>query len=201
MKKYLLLFLMAVTALWCNAETPAEVLQKSLSKLKGASGISCSFSGKGSAGSLYGKFEAKGNKFHITTPQGETWYDGTTMWTLSKATKEVTIVTPTAQEISEVNPLAYLNAPVADYRLFFSKRKDAANYLVLLNPKKKNSGIKAVEIGINKKSFIPVHVMVKDNHNSVSSVNISGVTLKNISDGVFKFNAKSYPGYEIVDLR
>ena len=58
------------------------------------------------------------------------------MWTANASTKETTVTVPTAAEVAEVNPLAYIHGYDANYRIAFSKNREAGKYRILLNPKK-----------------------------------------------------------------
>lgn len=195
-----LIILMAVSAF--GALTPEQVLRKASSSLLNAKGIECRFSLSGSQGSLQGSLKAKGKKFAITTPGLSTWYDGKTMWTANASTKETTVTVPTAAEVAEVNPLAYIHGYDANYRIVFSKNREAGKYRILLNPKKRNTGIKAVDITINAKSFKPERIYIRQSNGQLITVMIRSLNLSaSVSASEFTYPASRYRGYETVDLR
>lgn len=201
--KKLLIFIFAVIVMTSASQalTPAEVLSKSVAKINNAASIDCKFALSGSNGSLNGSLSAHGRKFRLTTPAGSTWYDGTNMWTANPKSKEITLVNPTESEVNESNPFAYLSSYKSQYNLFFSKRKDNGRYLVLLNPKKKNADIKAVEVAVNKKTFLPERFIIRDRNDNVTTVTVQSLSLKSSGAGSFTCPVQSMSDYELIDLR
>lgn len=202
-KVFALILLLLLTGCGCAcAQTATEVLGKAAAKINAAKGISCRFAVTGDAGGVSGNLLASGKRFSITSPSASVWYDGKTMWTLNLSSKEVTVTSPTSAEVAETNPLTYIHGYQSDYRVTFSKRKDSSHYLVLLNPKKKNTGVKAVEIDINKKSYMPSKIIVRFDDDRRAYISISSLNYNaKVSSGSFTFPVSRYKGYEIVDLR
>ena len=185
-----------------QAGSAAEVLHKTASKIRNAGKVSCMFTLEGSKGSLKGTLNSEGSKFKLATPGSTTWFDGTRMWTSNPGTKEITLVTPTAEEIRESNPFSYLDSYEKDFNVFFSKRKDSGHYLVLLNPKRENTGLKAVEVAVNKKTFLPDRFIVRDSRDNVTTINVNSLSLKsNPGPGGYVCPVESMKDYEIIDLR
>lgn len=56
-----------------------------------------------------------GNCFRFDLGNAQVWYDGATQWSYSPETKEVTILTPTAAELAESNPLTILQTLGSDF--------------------------------------------------------------------------------------
>lgn len=183
------------------AQSPAEVLSESVAKINKSASVDCKFMLSGTSGKLNGSLTARGRKFRLTTPAGSTWYDGTNMWSANPKTKEITLVNPTESEVNESNPFAYLSSYKSDYRLFFSRRKENGRYLVLLNPKKANSDIKAVEVAVNKKTFLPERFIIRDRNDNVTTVTVQSLSLKSAADGQFTCPVHSMSDYELIDLR
>lgn len=124
------------------------------------------------------------------------------MWTANPASKEITLVEPTQQEVRESNPFSYLDGYKATYNIYFSRRKDSARHLVLLNPKAKNSDIKAVEIAVNKKTYLPERFIIRDRNDRVTTIEITSLKLTGKSpDATFVCPVKQMGDYEVVDLR
>lgn len=198
----LLFFLLLMGCGCASAQTASEVLGKAAAKIKAAKGISCRFAVTGNAGGVSGNLQAAGQRFSITSASSSVWYDGKTMWTLNPSSKEVTVTAPTSSEVAETNPLTYVQGYQAGYKVTFSKRKDSSHYLVLLNPKRKNTGVKAVEIDVNKKSYMPSKIIVRFDDDRRAYISISGLSYNaKVSAASFTFPASRYKGYEIVDLR
>ncbi|MDE7401954.1 MAG: outer-membrane lipoprotein carrier protein LolA [Muribaculaceae bacterium] len=177
-------------------------MQTAVAKVKGSNSVSAKFTVKYAQHSTTGDFKARGKKFRLKVPGAITWYDGKYMWTLSEATGEVTLVNPGSQEIAESNPFSYLDSYVKDFNVYKSKRTDTNNHLILLNPKTKKSDVKAIEIAINKKSLLPVRFIIRDKNDAVTQIQVSELNLtSNSKESDFKFDAKSHPDYQIIDLR
>ena len=186
----------------CCAQSASQILDKAVSKLSKASTVNCKFRITADKNNINGAFKSKGRKFFLDTPVGKTWFDGSRMWTANPKTKEITLVSPTSDEINEVNPFAYLDNYKKKYITGLSKRKDNNNYLVLLNPRSKKDPVKAVEIAINKNTFLPVRFIIRDRNDKVSTVYIDALSLsvKN-KDNLFECPTGSMSDYEVIDLR
>ena len=183
------------------ALAPDEVLGRAVGKLSKSGNVDCKFAITGNNGSINGSLSASGRKFRMTTSMGSTWYDGKNMWTSNPETKEITIVNPTEGEVRESNPFSYLDSYASHYRLFFSKRKDDARYLVLLNPKSAKSDIKAVEVAVNKKTFMPERFIIRDRNDNVTTINIKSLSLASYPQGTFVCPVDKMKDYELIDLR
>lgn len=200
----ILVFSVLIVCFGLRAESPDQVLNKTVSKIRNASDINCKFRIEGDGQKINGAFKSSGKKFILDTPAGKTWYDGESMYTTNPRTREVTVVRPTVQEVAEVNPFSYLNSYKSDYVMGFSKRKDGTRYLVVLNPKDvKKAGIKAVEVAVNKKTFLPERFIIRDTNDRITTVTVEALSLSkegNKSE-TFAFPAASFKDYETVDLR
>ena len=185
------------------AITPEEVMAKAVSKIESAPGIAGRYTAGGDLGSASGSFRFDGRRAFMESPQGgKSWYDGRNLWTLNPRTKEVTISIPDREELMAVNPMLYVTGYRQGYRLFFSKKTDPGKYLVLLNPKKGGTGIKAIEIGINKGNFMPEHILVRDESDRRTLINLRNLSYtRKFMNSDFTFPAAKYKGYETVDLR
>lgn len=193
---------MILAAVPMSAQNAVQVLDKAIAKLSSAPGVTCSFTASGDGGNVKGTLKTGGEKFHLSTPASKTWYDGRTMWTANAQTKEITIVNPTAEEISQVNPFAYLRGVRGNYRMAFSKRKEAGKHLVVLNPVRKGEGIKAVEVALDKTTLLPVRFIIRDDNDRRTTINVSGLNLKGgNAPSDFICPSKNLKGYEVVDLR
>ncbi len=202
MKKILfLLIALFVMSSACMALTPAEVLDKAVNKLNTAGTIDCKFVLSGANGNINGSLSVQGRKFRMTTPLGSSWYDGVNLWSSNPKTKEITLVNPSDAEVREANPFSYLSSYKSEFRLFFSKRKDAKRYLVLLNPKTRNSDIKAVEVAVNKQTFLPERFIIRDRNDNITTINVQSLSLKKNSGESFKCPVANMSDYELVDLR
>lgn len=202
--KALVLLLAIFSSFLCNAAelNPTQVLDKAVGKLSKASSVNCNFRISADKNNINGSFKSSGSKFTLDSPVSKTWYDGKNMWTANPKSKEITLVNPSTQEIKEANPFAYLNSYKNNYIYAFSKRKENGHYLVVLNPKDKKSQIKAVEVAINEKTFLPERFIIRDRNNKITTILIESLSLKiDNPASAFVCPVSSMQDYEFVDLR
>lgn len=145
----------------------------------------------------------KGSRYRISVTGQEIFSDGNNVWTFDKASNEVTV--------SKLDPSANSLTPQKLFTNFYDK-----DFLYKLNGTAKLNGkmLKEVELTpIDKtKPFHKVLVYVDNN-----AINTTKIFEKNgnrytystnsltpnavIADAMFVFDAKKYPGVEVVDLR
>jgi outer membrane lipoprotein carrier protein len=151
------------------------------------------------AGNVY----MKGNKYRISVTGQEIFSDGSTVWTFDKASNEVTI--------SKIDPSANSITPQKLFTNFYDK-----DFLYKLNGPAKINGkaVKEVELTPIDKTKAFHKVLLYVDNNSISTTKIfekngnrytySTTSLSSngaIADTMFLFDAKKYPGVEVVDLR
>lgn len=201
--KYIFILLFALISIPnIHAESPAEILGKAATKLTNATGANCTFKISGNEINLGGTFKSSRNKFCLQTSASTTWYDGEKMWTANHSSKEITLVNPTTEELNEVNPFAYIQSYNSKYRIYLSKRKDSSRHLVLLNPRNSKDQIKAIEIAINKKTYLPERFIIRDKNDNRTTIYVNSLSLtsKNSSSD-FVCPVKAMSDYELIDLR
>jgi outer membrane lipoprotein carrier protein len=153
-----------------------------------------------------GNLFMKGTKYRITLIDGQDIFcDGANIWTYDKSANEVTI--------TKFDPSQNAITPQKLFTNFYDK-----DFLYKLNGEKTEAGKKLQEIELTpfdkSKSFFKVYLDVDKASNTIYSTKIldkSGVhyvytvsTLNGnapISDEVFVFDQKKFPGVELVDLR
>lgn len=184
-----------------GASSADMVLKESAAKIKAAKGVDASFKLTMGGRSVTGTLKSSGNKFAISTSAGSSWYNGKAMWTYNPSSGETTVVTPTAAELAEVNPLVYLNSYSTNYTASFSKNKIQGQTTIILTPKKKRNAIKQVEIAIGGNK-LPSSIKITSSDGSASVVTISKLNLgSTIASSEFEYPKAKFPKAEIVDLR
>lgn len=182
----------AVSAKFKNYKS---VQAKFLLKIENASGKSL--------GTKTGTVYMKGTKYRISVTGQEIYCDGTNIWTYDKASKEVTI--------SKIDPSANSITPQKLFTNFYDK-----DFLYKLNgnvpingkpmqeveltPIDKTKAFHKVLVYIDKSVINTTKVFEKTGNRYTYSVN-NMTTNGNITDATFLFDAKQYPGVEVVDLR
>ena len=220
MKKiYSSLFLIFAATLFIHAQIPKGMGKSDPDAKKILDGVSAKFKNYKSVqakfalkienaagknlGTKSGSVYMKGTKYRISVTGQEIFSDGNNVWTYDKSSNEVTI--------NKIDPSANSITPQKLFTNFYDK-----DFLYKLNGPVKLNGknFKEVELTpIDKtKAFFKVLVYV-DN----ASINTTKVFEKtgnrytysttslipngNVADAMFVFDAKRYPGVEVVDLR
>ena len=146
-----------------------------------------------------GTVSMKGSKYRISVTGQEIFSDGSNIWTLDKASKEVTI--------SRIDPSANSLTPQKLFTNFYDK-----DFLYKLNGTTKSvSEIELTPIDKTKPFF---KILLYVNKNSIATTKLfektgnkytySTTSLTpnaNVPDATFVFDSKKYPGVEVVDLR
>lgn len=182
-----------------NATEARKVLDKAASVIGSKGGASASFKiSSEKIGSTTGTIIIKGRKFHARTPQAIVWYNGKTQWSYMKSTDEVNISTPNGAQQMAMNPYHFINIYKSGYTL--SMTTSGNSYNVHLVAQNKKAGIQEMYILVNKKSYIPSQVKMREGP-TWTTITVSNFQAKNQNDNTFVFNAKEFPHAEIVDLR
>lgn len=154
-------------------------------------------------GTKTGNVYMKGSKYRISLPGQEIFSDGSNVWTFDQDANEVTI--------SRLDPSSNSLTPQKLFTNFYEK-----DFLYKLNGPATIAGksLKEIELTpIDKtKPFFKVLLYVDNN-----AINTTKIFEKNgnrytystnalkpnaaVADAVFVFDAKKYPGVEVVDLR
>jgi outer membrane lipoprotein-sorting protein len=218
MKKILCgLVLMTCSAIVVNAQAPKGMGQSDPDAKKVLDAVSAKFktfksvtakyalkvenSGGKSMGTDAGTVYMKGTKYRISGKGKETFCDGSTVWAYDKASNEVTI--------SKLDPANNTITPQKLFTNFYDK-----DFLYKLNGEVK--GVQEVELTpidkskpffkvlvfINKATLTLNTAKVFEKTGNRMSYSVSGMnTTTVVADAQFVFDAKKYPGVEVVDLR
>lgn len=154
-------------------------------------------------GTKKGALSMKATKYRISVAGQEIFSDGSNTWTYEKAANEVTI--------NKIDPTANSITPQKLFTNFYDK-----DFLYKLNGKVKEGGKSMQEIELTpidkSKTFFKVLLYIDQNNIMTTKIfeksgskftySISGMkTGTALADNVFVFDAKKYPGVEVVDLR
>lgn len=196
--------LAAFTAFNCKAApSAAQIMQSAYQNLMKSGGITASYtvSVKGH-GKASGSLKVMGKKFFISYAGVSTWYDGKNQWNYNAESKEVTISVPTSEELQSVNPYSILSSYKSNYNVSLATSKIAGTYALLLTPKSASNPVKKATLYLRASDYQPSRLDVVSSDGVVSTIIITQIrTNQKLSDSAFKFNAKSYPGVSVVDLR
>lgn len=196
----LLSFIMGCGSL--SAQTADAVLKKTAAAIKGADGLSASFTLTSGSQKISGSMKSASGKFSLVTSTISTWYDGKTMWTYNSKTNETTVMTPTQAELAEANPLYVVNSYSGNFTASFAKTQPKGAKAIVLTPKSKKLGYKSVHITISDATNLPSQVVVVPLSGQKITITVAQVkTRQKLQASAFTYPKSKYPGAEIVDLR
>ncbi len=175
-----------------------EVLDQTAKKVgSGAASASFTLTGENVKRTV-GKILIKGDKFNAVTETATVWFDGTTQWTYMANNDEVNISTPNANQLSQMNPLNFINLYKKGYTL--SMTTSNGTHEVHMVAESSSAQIQEVYVSVNAKTYIPTQVRMKK-RGSWLTISINNFHSLSIDDGAFRFNKSDYPTAEIIDLR
>ncbi|MDO4309155.1 MAG: LolA-like putative outer membrane lipoprotein chaperone [Prevotella sp.] len=199
MRKTAIIFIMTLICNVIAAQSAKTVLDKTAAVVSNKDGVSAGFKiTDGQYGNLSGTIAVKGQKFQASTPQVNVWFDGKTLWTLMKSSNEVNVSNPTANELAAINPYNFINIYRSGYK--YDMKTVGKEFQVHLTATDKSRKIQEMYINVNKSSYVPSQVKMLRG-GKWSTITISNFKKASLSDSQFRFNPKSYPDAEIIDLR
>lgn len=200
--KYLLLLaaiFMADSIFAQNANQARTCLDKATAIVANQGGVTARFalSRPGSVGRTSGTISVKGTKFVATTPQMTIWFNGKTQWSYMKSTNEVNISTPTEAQRLSMNPYSLMTMYRQGYDLSMTNKGNA--YLIHMKAANAQRSVQEVYVTVSKNYQLQAIRMKQGG--KWTTITVSGIQRKNLSDALFTFNRKSHPSAEIIDLR
>lgn len=156
-------------------------------------------------GTKKGVVYIQGARYRVSISDQEIYSDGNNIWTFDKSANEV--------QLTKFDPDANTITPQKMFTNFYDK-----DFLYKLNGETKKGGktiqeieltpvdkTKAffkvlVEVDKSSKNIVSTKVFEKNGNRYVYTITSMKVNT-NLADSLFVFNAKDYPGVEVVDLR
>ena len=144
----------------------------------------------------------KGDCFVLESGGVKSWFDGTTQWSYVADNEEVSISSPTPEEIQAVNPYTL----VTMYRKGFNYRYEG---LKLRNNKRGHEitliphtqeDVRMITIYVGEDN-IPFYIGVDMKNGHYEEFVLSSLEKIALEDRFFRFNPKEYPDAEVIDLR
>lgn len=204
MKKIFFTFIIAVTlSAFCmplhaqNAGRARQVLDRTASLIMGKGGATANFTiSNKSLGATSGTVSAKGNKFYASTPNVKVWNNGSTQWTYTRSTNEVTVSRPNDAQQMTANPYKFLSLYKSGYALSMTDRGQYEVHLKAIHP---GRSIQEAYITISH-NYHPTKIRMRQGK-TWTTITLSGFRTRNIPNSTFEFNKRAFPNAEIVDLR
>lgn len=151
-----------------------------------------------------GKLTVKGDKYRISLPEQEVINNGVTVWTYLPEVKEVNIDNYDKNS-GDINPLKIYEIYQKDFKYVYLQDKTEDGMLceeVDLVPEKKDAQYFKIKLLIKKKDKVIQSITMFDKGGNRYRYTITKfVANANVPDSYFAFDAKKYPGVEVIDLR
>jgi outer membrane lipoprotein-sorting protein len=180
------------TMLFAQTLTPEQVLERTATTLQQAKTLYAETS--------LGTVRMKGEKFFWDMRDMKSWFDGKTQWTYNASANEVTITTPTQEELQSLNPYTYLTM----YKQGFSRSMSTENsyYRIELTATNPTAEITAMAFNISKQSHLPLSISFTTSDGETTDIRIrQSIIDMPIPDSFFTFKKSFCPTAEIIDLR
>ena len=154
---------------------------------------------------LKGEVTVKGDKFRLKMGGQEIFNDAKTMSTYVKETNEVNVQDYDPAELGDLNPTQIFTAYKKNYKSKFlkeSKEGGQTYETVELTPTSSYAKIAKVQLKVNKqdKSLKSWQILMSNGQKVTYTITGFKPNVP-VDDSYFAFNAKQYPGVEVVDLR
>ena len=213
-KLYSLIGLLALNIVaFAQGSDPAakEVLDAVSTKFKTYKAVQSAFTlkvedAKGKVqGVKTGTVYMKGPKYRVNITGQDIFCDGSTIWTYDKASNEVTI--------TQLDPSSSSITPQKLFTNFYDKdflykmngeKKEGSKTLqeIEMTPTDKNKAFHKVYLLVDKKTQSIYSTKVLEKNGNKYSYTVNSMNGKaNVTDAMFVFDKKKYPGVEEVDLR
>ncbi len=113
----------------------------------------------------------QGEKFMLTMGDMEIAYDGTTLYNYSESTEEITLSTPTQEELLLANPLCFAQA-LAD-NCTIRQQEANGNYIFTLVPHNvAEAGVQQFTLQIRQADLLPLKAVMKESAQSSTTLQL-----------------------------
>lgn len=143
-----------------------------------------------------GNISYKGKKSKFLESRYVAWNDGVTHTLVDNKKKTVSIFDADSDKKDKYS--SNFKFSPDDYT--YSVENDEKGYLLTLKLKSGRKGMKIVKALIDKQTRVPINLRIKVAL-FWAHINITNFKSGNISDAIFKFPAKQYSSYKVIDKR
>lgn len=151
-----------------------------------------------------GKLTVSGDKYRISLPEQEVINNGVTVWTYLPEVKEVNIDNYDKNS-GDINPLKIYEIYQKDFKYLYIQEKSEGGVMceeVDLVPEKKDAQYFKIKLLIKKKDKVIQSLTMFDKGGNRYKYTITKfVPNAAVAETYFTFDAKKYPGVEVIDLR
>lgn len=184
------------------ASSGGALLQRCAAKIKSAPSLSVTYTVSADGNTAEGLLVLQGEMFTISTPGMVSWYDGKSQWTYSDQIGEVNVISPTAEEVQQINPFAIVKSFSSSYSSGQVKSSSAGMTTLRLTANNRKSDISSADVTINDKTLYPTRIVLTMSNRQKVTINIKNVKAGGkLPVSNFRFDAKRYPNVQVIDLR
>ena len=108
-----------------------------------------------------GTITMRGDRFSLEMFDMEAAYDGKTLYVYSATTDELTLSTPTEQELMEANPFLYAQA-LSKVCTITEQTTAPQALTIILTPNDQSAGIQRFTLRIEKETMLPSSIEIKE---------------------------------------
>lgn len=196
--KYLqIIIAFLLMSLTVNAQTPMSVLDAVAADYKKKGNTEIAFTLNSSS---KGTIKLSGQKFNISLVDMTMWFNGETLWTYVKENQEVNVTNPTDAEIAKINPYAFVSMYKKGYKAEFGKAETGVHHIVLKSTDDKKT-FQQIDLRILKASNTLKSVVLTTRRGTTLNIVVDSYKYIKFADSTFVFDAKKYPGVDVIDLR
>lgn len=208
MKKLLIIGIFWTLLLPIYGQNPADIITKMIEQMD-KNAIESNFTLAlqedmiGDPAIYRGKVIMKGHKFHLSMGDTDVYYDGVTQWMYSEETEELSITTPTQDDLAGTNPLLILKQFKRSCNIaFYDKEQYKEGYVIAFYPKEEHSEIRKLLVTVRKDTTLPIKLVLEASRGNVTSLVLSNLKVNvPTTDSTFNVSATQYPNAIINDLR
>ena len=216
MKKLLFLLAIVLIANVLKAQTDAkakQILDQTSQKTRSLKTISADFTFSMQNKQMKinetnnGSIKLKGNKYVVEIPGAglKVFADGKTSWNYMKTGNQVTIATIDESSSELMNPSSVFTIYEKGFKSKFIAEKTVEGkpvYQIELYPDKSEFEVSKITIEINKSTSMIQSALLDGTDGNTYTIKVNKFeSNKEIPDVEFAFDAKKYPGVEVIDLR
>lgn len=184
------------------ASSGGALLQRCAAKIKSAPSLSVTYTVSADGNTAEGLLVLQGEMFTISTPGMVSWYDGKSQWTYSDQIGEVNVISPTAEEVQQINPFAIVKSFSSSYSSEQVKSSSVGVTTLRLTANNRKSDISSADVTINDKTLYPTRIVLTMSNRQKVTINIKNVKAGGkLPVSNFRFDAKRYPNVQVIDLR
>lgn len=214
MKKLLFLLAIVLIANVLKAQTDAkakQILDQTSQKTRSYKTISADFTFSMQNAQLKesnnGSIKLKGNKYVVEIPGVglKVFADGKTSWNYMKTGNQVTIATIDESSSELMDPSSVFTIYEKGFKSKFIAEKTVDGkpvYQIELYPDKTEFEVSKITIDINKSTSMIQSALLNGTDGNTYTIKVNKFeSNKDIPDAEFVFDAKKFPGVEVIDLR